>query len=65
MVRSGVDKIGFLNDMNRRCVAQSRAKCGMYFVGNAETIGQSNVWKPLITQMKVTLYFVSYTFYCL
>ena len=25
LVRSNVDKIGFLDDMNRRCVAQSRS----------------------------------------
>ena len=30
--------IGFLKELNRRCVAQSRAKCGMYFVGNMDLL---------------------------
>ena len=55
LVRSGVDKIGFLDQRNRKCVAQSRAKCGMYFIGNAETIAQSRIWKPMITHMQVPL----------
>ncbi len=47
--------IGFLNELNRRCVAQSRAKCGMYFVGNLETFSKtkkgSSVWLPLLREM--------------
>ena len=30
-------KKGFLESLNRRCVAQSRAKCGMFFVGHRQT----------------------------
>ena len=60
LVRSDVDSIGFLDSINRRCVAQSRAKCGLYFVGNVDTIVRKTkngktwdtAWKPLIDQMK-------------
>ena len=43
--------IGFLKEMNRRCVAQSRAKCGMYFVGNLTTLAESrgSCWHKFIT----------------
>ncbi len=47
--------IGFMKMLNRRCVAQSRAKCGMYFVGNLETYheseGRASVWQPLLAGM--------------
>ena len=45
--------IGFLKEMNRRCVAQSRAKCGMYFVGNLNTLAQSKgtCWHKFITSI--------------
>ena len=55
LVRSNSEnKIGFLNEMNRRCVAQSRAKCGMYFVGDANTLVQArnSCWKVPIHRMK-------------
>ena len=60
LVRSGVDSIGFLDSLNRRCVAQSRAKRGLYFVGNVDTLVRKvshgkvrdTVWKPLLDQMK-------------
>ena len=54
LVRSNEEKkIGFLNRMNRRCVAQSRAKCGMYFVGNCNTIfgAKDSCWTELINSM--------------
>jgi len=40
--------VGFLSVLNRRCVAQSRARCGMYFIGNAETLSHNKNWKVLI-----------------
>ena len=45
--------IGFLKEMNRRCVAQSRAKCGMYFVGNLTTLAESkgSCWYKFITMI--------------
>jgi len=54
LVRSGTDSIGFLNTLNRRCVSQSRAKCGLYYVGNANTLRQvrNSVWDGLITKME-------------
>jgi superfamily I DNA and/or RNA helicase len=63
LVRSGVDSIGFLDSLNRRCVAQSRAKCGLYFVGNADSLvkktihgkTRDTVWKKLIDQVSMSL----------
>ena len=45
--------IGFLNELNRRCVAQSRAKCGMYFVGNMNllTDAKNSCWRTIIHEM--------------
>ncbi|XP_065186319.1 uncharacterized protein LOC135817127 [Sycon ciliatum] len=45
-------KIGFLDQLNRRCVAQSRAKCGMYFVGNFMTVQASANWKFLLSGLQ-------------
>ena len=47
-------ELGFLHEMNRRCVAQSRAKCGLYFVGNVNTVTNSrkSVWVPLVNSMR-------------
>ena len=45
-------KIGFLRLLNRRCVAQSRAKCGLYIIGNVDTItSRSSDWRWIVTQM--------------
>ena len=51
MVRS--QKLGYLNIKNRRCVSQSRAKNGLYFIGNLEpfTLGP-NVWTQILKQLK-------------
>ncbi len=43
---------GFLKLLNRRCVAQSRARCGLYFIGDPSTIGVVDHWKRLIEGMK-------------
>ena len=56
LVRSNDEGVlGFLGEMNRRCVAQSRAKCGLYFVGNADTVtrnrGKKSIWAPLVESM--------------
>ena len=54
LVRSNLEgKIGFLRERNRRCVAQSRAKCGMYFVGDSKTLSSSkeSPWTVLIQGM--------------
>ena len=52
LVRSNDEnKIGFLNKLNRRCVAQSRAKCGMYFIGNHEVFVKDKNWLQLLCGM--------------
>ncbi|TRY69333.1 hypothetical protein TCAL_04452 [Tigriopus californicus] len=47
--------VGFLNSINRRCVLQSRAKCGFYIVGDESTLIESQgakIWKPFVQSMK-------------
>ena len=52
LVRCNKEKnAGFLKLLNRRCVAQSRARCGMYFVGNRETLESNEHWNRLIKKM--------------
>ena len=54
LVRSNSkNNIGFLKQMNRRCVAQSRAKCGMYFVGNLNVVrdARNSSWYRMINSM--------------
>ena len=46
-------KIGFLKEINRRCVAQSRAKCGLYFTGDKGTLmSPGSPWSVMIKQME-------------
>ena len=53
LVRSNPDKnIGFLNSLNRRCVAQSRSRRGLYFIGNAEVLSSSVPWNTLIRKLQ-------------
>ena len=53
LVRSNKNgDIGFLKEMNRRCVAQSRAKCGLYFIGDVKMFRSHKTWKPLIAKLK-------------
>ncbi|MEO0684850.1 MAG: AAA domain-containing protein, partial [Cyanobacteria bacterium J06649_11] len=52
LVRSNQDKkIGFLAEMNRRCVAQSRARCGVYFIGNCTMFYGHATWKPMLVKL--------------
>jgi len=40
--------VGFLKTENRICVALSRAKCGLYIMGNMENLCNSgNLWKNI------------------
>ena len=52
LVRSNEKKkLGFLgtdDGRNRMCVAQSRAKCGLYFIGNVECLSTAAHWKQLL-----------------
>ena len=52
LVRSNKEgKIGFLKNRNRRCVAQSRARRGMYFVGNSSCFQHNPTWSKLVEAM--------------
>ncbi len=46
MVRSST--LGYMAMLNRRCVAQSRAKCGLYYVGNLKLFGPASVKKNIL-----------------
>ena len=53
LVRSNSEKaLGLLNLLGRRCVAQSRAKCGIYFIGNSDLLSNSIHWQTLIQSLK-------------
>jgi len=54
LVRSNINKqIGFVGDINRRCVAQSRARCGLYFIGDVKMFSETATWKPMIEKMNL------------
>ncbi|CAC5383765.1 NFX1-type zinc finger-containing protein 1 [Mytilus coruscus] len=50
LVRSNMEnEIGFLSEANRVCVALSRAKIGLYVVGNFELLtSKSGLWKNIV-----------------
>ena len=49
LVRSNPkQKIGFLAERNRICVAISRARCGLYIFGNSAVYSTSQNWKKII-----------------
>ncbi|XP_065226654.1 NFX1-type zinc finger-containing protein 1-like [Planococcus citri] len=65
LVRSNKEgNIGFLNIENRVCVALSRAKIGLYIIGNMDILSSSNLWKNIKEELiqqkaigpKLTLY---------
>uniref|UniRef100_A0A673AYI1 NFX1-type zinc finger-containing protein 1-like n=1 Tax=Sphaeramia orbicularis TaxID=375764 RepID=A0A673AYI1_9TELE len=48
LVRSNLEgRVGFLNVPNRVCVALSRAKKGLYCVGNKEMLSQVKLWSNI------------------
>jgi superfamily I DNA and/or RNA helicase len=48
LVRSNIDNnIGFLNIQNRICVALSRARNGLYVMGNMDNLIHSSIWKEI------------------
>ncbi|XP_065567266.1 NFX1-type zinc finger-containing protein 1-like [Artemia franciscana] len=53
LVRSNVDsKIGFLAIENRICVALSRAKHGLYIIGNMDSLDtKSKIWQSIRTSL--------------
>ena len=53
LVRSNADrKVGFLQEPARRVVAQSRARLGMYFIGDGETFESSKHWSQLTANLQ-------------
>ncbi|XP_041361600.1 NFX1-type zinc finger-containing protein 1-like [Gigantopelta aegis] len=54
LVRSNLEgNVGFLKIDNRVCVALSRAKQGLYVIGNFELLSkQSDLWKNIIDDLK-------------
>ncbi|CAK8999471.1 NFX1-type zinc finger-containing protein 1 [Durusdinium trenchii] len=56
LVRSNAEKkLGFLgteDGRNRMCVAQSRARCGLYFIGNVECLRSANHWRELLDMLQ-------------
>ena len=60
LVRSNKDeKIGFLSVENRICVALSRARCGLFCIGNFNLLNKTSIvqrtkWEALINTVKAT-----------
>ncbi|XP_061543897.1 NFX1-type zinc finger-containing protein 1 [Phycodurus eques] len=53
LVRSNMQgKVGFLNISNRVCVALSRAKKGLYCIGNSEMLGQVKLWSDIFSTLR-------------
>lgn len=53
LVRSNLQgKVGFLNIPNRVCVALSRAKKGLYCIGNSAMLGQVKLWSNIFTSLR-------------
>ena len=45
-------KLGFLKLLNRRCVAQSRSRCGLYFIGNSLMFYEHPNWAKMLDKMR-------------
>ncbi|CAF0927851.1 unnamed protein product [Adineta steineri] len=56
LVRSNPEKdIGFLKTHNRICVALSRARCGLFVIGNMDLLAEVNdKWKNIISSLLET-----------
>ncbi|XP_029006831.1 NFX1-type zinc finger-containing protein 1 [Betta splendens] len=53
LVRSNVQgKVGFLNIPNRVCVALSRAKKGLYCIGNSAILGHVKLWSNIFHTLR-------------
>uniref|UniRef100_A0AAV2M8G8 ribonuclease H n=1 Tax=Knipowitschia caucasica TaxID=637954 RepID=A0AAV2M8G8_KNICA len=53
LVRSNKQgRVGFLNIPNRVCVALSRAKKGLYCIGNSEMLGQVKLWSKIFHTLR-------------
>jgi superfamily I DNA and/or RNA helicase len=52
LVRNNKDGIlGFTKNINRVCVALSRAKHGMYIFGNASILSNEDCWKDILGKL--------------
>ncbi|CAF4369011.1 unnamed protein product [Rotaria sp. Silwood2] len=56
LVRSNLEKkIGFLKTHNRICVALSRARCGLFVIGNMDLLAEiDDKWKQIILSLSET-----------
>ncbi|CAF0779112.1 unnamed protein product [Rotaria sordida] len=56
LVRSNHDKkIGFLKTNNRICVALSRARCGLFVIGNMNLLAEvEDMWKKIVKSLIAT-----------
>lgn len=53
LVRSNMQgKVGFLSIPNRVCVALSRARKGLYFVGSSATLGKVKLWSNIFQTLR-------------
>ncbi|KAM6946973.1 NFX1-type zinc finger-containing protein 1 isoform 1-T1 [Lycodopsis pacificus] len=53
LVRSNLQgKVGFLNIPNRVCVALSRAKKGLYCIGNSAMLGKVKLWSDIFHTLR-------------
>ena len=54
LVRSNEDeKVGFISDVNRACVALSRAKKGLYCIGNFALLSKhSEIWGKIVPELR-------------
>ncbi|XP_028303349.1 NFX1-type zinc finger-containing protein 1 isoform X2 [Gouania willdenowi] len=53
LVRSNAqNKVGFLNVPNRVCVALSRAKKGLYIIGNGQMLSQVKLWSNIFHTLR-------------
>ncbi|XP_052414800.1 NFX1-type zinc finger-containing protein 1 [Carassius gibelio] len=53
LVRSNLQrKVGFLNISNRVCVALSRAKMGLYCIGNMEMLSSVKLWSNILHTLR-------------
>nr|XP_055068724.1 NFX1-type zinc finger-containing protein 1 isoform X2 [Misgurnus anguillicaudatus] len=55
LVRSNFERrVGFLNISNRVCVALSRAKMGLYCIGNMDMLGSVKLWSNILHSLRET-----------
>lgn len=56
LVRSNIEKkIGFLKIHNRICVALSRARCGLFVIGNMNLLAEvEDMWKKIVKSLMET-----------